>query len=128
MFVSVHCGAIPENLVESELFGHEKGAFTGASQRNLGKFEIAQGGTIFLDEVGTVSPSVQIKLLNVLQEKNFQRVGGNSTLEENGGISLEFRKEMAALTFKQGFPVADTPLPPPPPPKPADPDIPACPN
>lgn len=81
LFVSVHCGAIPENLVESELFGHEKGAFTGASQRNLGKFEIAQGGTIFLDEVGTISPSVQIKMLNVLQEKTFQRVGGKEIIE-----------------------------------------------
>lgn len=81
LFVNVHCGAIPENLVESELFGHEKGAFTGATQRSLGKFEIAQGGSIFLDEVGTISPSVQIKLLNVLQERSFQRVGGQQTIE-----------------------------------------------
>jgi len=81
LFVNVHCGAIPENLVESELFGHEKGAFTGATQRNLGKFEVAQGGSIFLDEVGTISPSVQIKLLNVLQERNFQRVGGRETID-----------------------------------------------
>jgi DNA-binding NtrC family response regulator len=70
-FISVHCGAIPETLIESELFGHEKGAFTGAIMKKLGKFEIAQGGTLFLDEIGTVTQSVQIKLLQVLQEKIF---------------------------------------------------------
>ena len=75
-FISVHCGAIPDTLVESELFGHEKGAFTGAIKLKLGKFEIASGGTIFLDEVGTITPSAQIKLLQVLQDGVFQRVGG----------------------------------------------------
>ncbi len=75
-FISVHCGAIPESLLESELFGHEKGAFTGAVRRKLGKFEIAHGGTIFLDEIGTISTSMQIKLLQILQERTFQRVGG----------------------------------------------------
>jgi len=82
-FISVHCGAIPDNLIESELFGHEKGAFTGAVRRKLGKFEVAQGGTIFLDEIGTITPSAQIKLLQVLQDGSFQRVGGESTLESN---------------------------------------------
>jgi DNA-binding NtrC family response regulator len=82
-FISVHCGAIPDTLLESELFGHEKGAFTGATRRKLGKFEIAQGGTIFLDEVGTISPSAQIKLLEVLQEATFHRVGGETTIEAN---------------------------------------------
>jgi len=80
-FISTHCGAIPDTLLESELFGHEKGAFTGALRRKLGKFEIAHGGTIFLDEIGTITPSAQIKLLGVLQEKSFQRVGGEANIE-----------------------------------------------
>lgn len=80
-FISVHCGAIPDTLLESDLFGHEKGAFTGAVKRKLGKFEIAGGGTIFLDEVGTITPSAQIKLLQILQDGTFQRVGGEATLE-----------------------------------------------
>jgi DNA-binding NtrC family response regulator len=79
-FVSVHCGAIPDTLLESELFGHEKGAFTGADRRKQGKFEISKGGTIFLDEVGTITPAAQIKLLQVLQDGTFQRVGGEETL------------------------------------------------
>jgi DNA-binding NtrC family response regulator len=82
-FISVHCGAIPDTLLESELFGHEKGAFTGAIRRKLGKFEIAKGGTIFLDEIGTVTPSAQIKLLQILQDGMFQRVGGEETIEAN---------------------------------------------
>ncbi len=80
-FISVHCGAIPDTLLESELFGHEKGAFTGAVQRKLGKFEIAQGGTIFLDEIGTITASAQIKLLQVLQDRTYSRVGGEESLE-----------------------------------------------
>jgi len=80
-FISVHCGAIPETLLESELFGHEKGAFTGAIRRKLGKFEIANEGSIFLDEIGTVSPSAQIKMLSVLQDKSFHRVGGEAAIE-----------------------------------------------
>ena len=80
-FISVHCGAIPDTLLESELFGHEKGAFTGAIRKQLGKFEIAQGGTIFLDEIGTITPSAQIKLLQILQEGIFQRVGGEETID-----------------------------------------------
>ncbi len=82
-FISVHCGAIPDTLLESELFGHEKGSFTGAVRRKLGKFEIAHGGTIFLDEIGTITPSAQIKLLQVLQDGAFQRVGGEETIEAN---------------------------------------------
>ena len=77
-FIHVHCGAISENLVESELFGHEKGSFTGAINRKLGKFELSNKGTIFLDEVSTLTPSAQIKLLQVLQDSKFQRVGGES--------------------------------------------------
>jgi len=80
-FISVHCGAIPDTLLESELFGHEKGSFTGAVRRKLGKFEIAKGGTIFLDEIGTITPSAQIKLLQILQDRTFQRVGGEETIE-----------------------------------------------
>ena len=79
-FISLHCGAIPETLLESELFGHEKGAFTGAVKRKLGKFEIAQAGTIFLDEIGTITPNAQIKLLQIIQDGIFQRVGGEETI------------------------------------------------
>ena len=79
-FVPINCGAIPRDLVESELFGYEKGAFTGATQHRIGKFEAADGGTLFLDEVGELSPDNQIKLLRVLEEKAFYRVGGNKTI------------------------------------------------
>lgn len=85
-FIHVHCGAIAENLVESELFGHEKGAFTGAIKRKLGRFEIANSGTIFLDEIGTISSATQIKLLQVLQDKIFQRVGGETDIESNARV------------------------------------------
>ncbi len=80
-FIAVHCGAIPDTLIESELFGHEKGAFTGANKRKPGKFEMARGGTIFLDEIGTITASAQIKLLQVLQDGTFSRVGGESILK-----------------------------------------------
>jgi two-component system, NtrC family, response regulator HydG len=80
-FVKVNCGALPRELVESELFGHEKGAFTGAVRQRKGKFELASGGTIFLDEIGDIPLDTQVKLLRVLQEKQFDRVGGESTLQ-----------------------------------------------
>ena len=80
-FVCVHCGAIPDTLLESELFGHEKGSFTGAVQKRLGKFEVAHGGTLFLDEIGTVSPTAQIKLLQALQDHVLQRVGSDALVQ-----------------------------------------------
>jgi sigma-54 specific flagellar transcriptional regulator A len=80
-FVAINCGAIPPDLLESELFGHEKGAFTGASQQKPGRFEVADGGTIFLDEVGEMAASIQAKLLRALQERSFVRVGGTHTIE-----------------------------------------------
>ncbi len=79
--IKVHCAALSESILESELFGHEKGAFTGADSLHKGKFELAHGGTIFLDEIGEINPSVQVKLLRVLQEKKFERVGGERTIE-----------------------------------------------
>ena len=85
-FIHLHCGTIPDPLLESELFGHEKGAFTGATRRKLGRFEIAKGGTIFLDEISTITPSAQIKLLQVLQDKVFQRVGGETIIETDARV------------------------------------------
>jgi two-component system response regulator PilR (NtrC family) len=80
-FIAVNCGAIPENLLESELFGHEKGSFTGAVQQKAGLFEVANGGTLFLDEIGELPPSMQVKLLRVLQEREFRRVGGTKNIQ-----------------------------------------------
>src|SRR5262249_40672406 len=80
-FISVNCAAFAPTLISSELFGHEKGAFTGAMQRRLGRFELADGGTIFLDEVGELPPDTQVALLRVLQEREFERVGGSQTIK-----------------------------------------------
>ena len=80
-FIKFSCAALPESTIESELFGHEKGSFTGAFNKHIGRFEMAEGGTIFLDEIGELTPSVQTKLLRVLQEKEFERVGGTKTLK-----------------------------------------------
>ncbi|WP_419786055.1 sigma 54-interacting transcriptional regulator [Pseudodesulfovibrio sp.] len=102
-FISVHCGAIPDTLVESELFGHEKGAFTGAVRRKLGKFELAHGGTIFLDEIGTVSQSVQVKLLNVIQERRIQRVGGEADINVDVRIIAATNENMAELCEQGRF-------------------------
>ena len=96
-FISVHCGAIPDTLVESELFGHEKGAFTGADRRRLGKFQAAEGGTIFLDEVGTISMAAQVRLLQVLQEKQFTRVGGDNLLDADVRIIAASNEDLGSL-------------------------------
>jgi DNA-binding NtrC family response regulator len=104
-FISVHCGAIPDTLLESELFGHERGAFTGAVRRKLGKFEIAQGGTIFLDEIGTITPSAQIKLLEILQDGTFHRVGGEERIEANvrviAATNTDLKKMCEAGQFRR---------------------------
>jgi len=96
-FVHVHCGALPETLVESELFGYEKGAFTGAEKRKLGRFDKAQKGTIFLDEINTISGTIQIKLLQVLQERVFQRVGGESPIEADVRVIAASNSDLQQL-------------------------------
>ncbi|MFO7596822.1 MAG: sigma-54 dependent transcriptional regulator [Desulfocurvibacter africanus] len=100
-FVAVHCGAIPESLIESELFGHEKGSFTGAVKRKAGRFEIAAGGTIFLDEIGTISQAAQVRLLQVLQDKVFQRVGGETDIPMHARIIAAANVDLEQL-IKQG--------------------------
>jgi Nif-specific regulatory protein len=95
-FICVNCAALPEALIESELFGHEKGAFTGALQQRRGRFELANGGTLFLDEIGDISPSVQIRLLRVLQEREFERVGGDKTITVNVRIITATSQDLEA--------------------------------
>jgi two-component system NtrC family response regulator len=94
--VVVNCAAIPESLLESELFGHERGAFTGAVQRRTGRFEQADGGTLFLDEIGELTPAVQVKLLRFLQEREFQRVGGERTLKSDVRIVCATHRDLEA--------------------------------
>lgn len=96
-FVKFNCASLPESVIESELFGHEKGAFTGAISRRAGRFEEADGGTIFLDEVGELSPSAQSKLLRVLQERSFERVGSNETLRVNVRILAATHRNLAEM-------------------------------
>ncbi len=93
-FIAVHCAAITETLLESELFGHEKGAFTGAHVRKLGRFELAKGGTIFLDEIGEIAPSIQVKLLRVLQEREFFRVGGEIVIKADVRVITATNKDL----------------------------------
>jgi sigma-54 specific flagellar transcriptional regulator A len=95
-FVPVNCGAIPADLLESELFGHEKGAFTGALSTRLGRFEFAEGGTLFLDEIGDMSLQMQVKLLRVLQERSFERVGSNHTIRCNVRIVAATHRDLEA--------------------------------
>lgn len=96
-FVAVHCAAIPETLMESTLFGHERGAFTGASQTRKGRVEEAHGGTLFLDEMGDISPATQVKLLRVLQEKEFERVGGGPTLSVDVRVIAATHRHLEAM-------------------------------
>ena len=104
-FIAVNCAALPEQLIESELFGHEKGAFTGAAAERKGRFELANGGTLFLDEIGDIAPSVQIRLLRVLQEKTFERVGGVEPISVNVRIiaatSRDLEKALADGSFRE---------------------------
>ncbi len=104
-FLAVNCAAIPENLLESELFGHERGAFTGAERRRIGKFEQAHTGTLFLDEIGDLSAAAQAKVLRVLQEQRFERVGGNETIETDVRVltatNKNLEEEVAAGRFRQ---------------------------
>lgn len=101
--VPVNCGAIPENLLESELFGHEKGAFTGATHTRMGRFELANGGTIFLDEIGEMSLSLQVKLLRVLQERTFERLGGNRTIQVDVRIIAATNQDLESLVEEKRF-------------------------
>lgn len=104
-FIKVHCAALSETLLESELFGHEKGAFTGADKMQKGRFELAHGGTIFLDEIGEINQNVQIKILRVLQEKKFERVGGEQTIEVDVRIvaatNRNLEEEVKAGRFRE---------------------------
>jgi two-component system response regulator HydG len=95
-FVALHCAAVPDTLLESELFGHEKGSFTGADKRRIGRFEQAHGGTLFLDEIGEMSPLVQTKLLRVLQERTLERVGGNETVEVDVRVMSATHRDLPA--------------------------------
>ena len=104
-FIKVNCGALTETLLESELFGHEKGAFTGAIKQKLGRFELADGGTLFLDEVGDVPPSMQVKLLRALQEQEFERVGGEAPIKVDvrvlSATNKDLEREVAEHRFRQ---------------------------
>ena len=104
-FVKINCTALPENLMESELFGYEKGAFTGANVSKPGKFEAADTGTVFLDEIGDVPPSIQVKLLNVLQERQIERLGSNKTLHIDvrviAATNVDLRAALEQGTFRE---------------------------
>jgi len=102
-FVAVNCGALNENLLESELFGHEKGSFTSADKKKIGRFEMAHGGTLFLDEIGDVPMSMQIKLLRVLQERKFERVGGTESIEVDVRIIAATHQDMEKLVKEKKF-------------------------
>jgi Nif-specific regulatory protein len=102
-FIKVNCAALPETLIESELFGYEKGAFTGAQGRKKGRFELAEGGTLFLDEIGDLNISTQIKLLRVLQEREFERLGGTETIKANVRLITATNKDLEKAISKGEF-------------------------
>ena len=102
-FIKVNCSAFPEGLIASELFGHEKGSFTGASERRIGRFELADGGTIFLDEIGDIPMEVQVRLLRVLQNQEFERVGGSRTLRSDFRLIAATNQDLEALVEKGSF-------------------------
>jgi len=102
-FVPINCGAIPPDLLESELFGHEKGAFTGAITSRKGRFELAEGGTLFLDEIGDMPMTMQVKLLRVLQERCFERVGGNSTIKANVRVIAATHRNLEGMIDDESF-------------------------
>ncbi len=103
VFLPVHCAAIPDNLLESELFGYEKGAFTGAVQRRIGRFELANGGTIFLDEIGEIDASTQVKLLRFLETKTFERIGGNDQISVDARIVCATNKDLGKMARSGDF-------------------------
>ena len=102
-FIKAHCAALPEAIIESELFGHEKGAFTGATAERKGRFELAHGGTLFLDEIGDIPPSIQIKLLRVIQEREFERIGGTKTIRVNVRLVAATNKDLLAQVNQGKF-------------------------
>ena len=102
-FVAVNCSALPEAIIESELFGHEKGSFTGATAARLGRFEAASDGSLFLDEIGDLAPAVQVKLLRILQERSFERVGGNRTIRTNARIIVATHRDLKAEVERGSF-------------------------
>jgi Nif-specific regulatory protein len=102
-FIAVNCAALPETLVESELFGHERGAFTGAESRKKGRFELANGGTLFLDEIGELSPAIQVKLLRVLQEREFERVGGTEPVRTDVRVIAATNRNLEKALSEGGF-------------------------
>ena len=102
-FIKVACAALPENLLESELFGYEKGAFTGALDRKIGRFEMANGGTIFLDEIGDLTPATQVKLLRVLQEQEFERLGGTETIKINVRVICATHRDLEEMIKEKKF-------------------------
>src|SRR5438046_7937716 len=102
-FLALNCAAIPENLLESELFGHEKGAFTGADRRRIGKFEQVSGGTLFLDEIGDMPLALQAKVLRLLQEQSFERVGGNETVRTDVRLIAATHRDLKACSAEGKF-------------------------
>src|SRR6478672_10157026 len=102
-FLAINCAAIPENLLESELFGHEKGAFTGADRRRIGKFEQCRGGTLFLDEIGDMTPLTQTKILRVLQGQQFERVGGNEPIKADVRVVAATNRDLEAMVTEGAF-------------------------